>query len=484
MGTEQYSDLVLYRRGAGLLLNPYSPVSEELANNDGIYLKYPYSYVFWDLFKWGDYGSENKFPFISNETGAYYPEASNDYVKKIKTNGVNWPSGENFKPFIYFSLNNNGIIKKPNDYYTITQLGYKLSGAAGTHNIYDSGVFEFTKRYGKAEYQGDYNPFSPYNPSGTTNYDSVTISALNSNPQFYNFRPVTNAIGYQAVSTEPSSIQYPNGRTRFVKCEGTVSWSPVYGFICDYNTTQINIYVNNYNPARNGFVKYGTLPFDESQFVLLTDNSDIHHRPVWWKEYGTEFTSDTIPYNQEIQNIVPYLEIILRDNNDTTQPEYDISSNPLTAGFGCNFSLPDEPGYLEKVGVYTALRTPNNETPFVMRNQIMKFDLKASMFFGCPDACWHSNKVVKIKLKYQNGTVSIYKNSGNIVNTGYPEVEVSLKINWNDYEEEIVDNIDIFFDHTEGGQDYGILWSKEIECPAGQAKRLVDVCVLEIRDKT
>ena len=67
MGSEQYSDLVLYRRGAGLLLNPYSPVSEELANNDGIYLKYPYIGPFWDLFRWGGYGSENKFPFISNE---------------------------------------------------------------------------------------------------------------------------------------------------------------------------------------------------------------------------------------------------------------------------------------------------------------------------------------------------------------------------------------------------------------------------------
>jgi hypothetical protein len=477
MGTEQYNDLVLYRRGAGLLLNPYSPV---FGSNDGIANPLSFS-----LFRWGLNYDQNKFPIISNENGAFYPDASNDYLKKIKTNGTEY--GFNRFPFIYFSIKNRGLIKRPSDTYTIKQTGYKASGFGytnGGHNIYYSGVFAFTKRFGKGEYQGDYNPFTPYNPSGTTN-DSVTISALNSNPQFYNFRPVTTAEGYQAVGTLPASTQYPNGRTLFAKAEGTVTWDPIYGFVCNYNTNPIYIYVNNYNPSRNGYVKYGTLPFDESQFVLLTDNSDAYHRPVWWKEYGTEFTSDTIPYNNVIENTYyNFPEIILRDNNDTTQPEYDISSNPLMAGLFTNFNNPDLPCYLEKLGVYTALRTPNNETPFVMRNQIMKFDFKANMIDGCPDACWHSNKVVKIKLKYQKGTVSIYKNSGNIVNTGYPEVEVSLKINWNDYEEEIVDNIDIFFDQGENGQDYGILWSKEIECPAGQAKRLVDVCVLEIRDKT
>jgi hypothetical protein len=357
----------------------------------------------------------------------------------------------------------------------------------GTHNIWDAGgiITGMSARNGKTSFQLDYNPSSPSAPS-STNYDTVTQSAIDANPQWFNFKPLTSSTTYQALATESPSIQYPNGRTLYLKTDFTLTYDSVNGFIGTLTPFQ-SVYVNNYDPSRSGVIKYGTLPFNPSDFTLITDNSDINHRPVWYREFGSDYNSSNIPYGKEtLSPSYGFPEIILRDASDLTQPEFDISSNPLITAYSQYTNTYDSNGvcYMEKLGAYTALRTPNNDTPYVMRNQVMKFDLLSNIVDGCPDACWHSNKVVKIKLKYQKGTVSIYKNAGQLVQSGYSTVQASIQILWNDYEDEIVDNIDIFFDHTENGQDCGILWSKEIECPAGQAKRLVDVCVLEIRDKT
>jgi hypothetical protein len=427
-------------------------------------------------------------------------------LKKIKTNGVNY--GFYQYPFIYFSLtmdfsltNGHTIVKYPSTNRSGPTVGGGIDGwisevkpnppyfgfFGGSHNFWD-GAFAVGNGNGKWDFVYDY---MPYGLGSDAPKDTVTKGAVDSHPEWYDFFPRSQYTAYIAVATVPPSQQYPLGRTRFLKQDANLTYvgPPLnWGYMYDFPNWQ-EIWVNNYNPARNGWIKYGTLPFDDSEYILITDNSEgvpgsySGHRPIWFKQSNTAYTSSNTPYDKQTGiNIFGYnlADIILRDANDTTQPEYDISDNP----FFKRMTHADSPGYNQRNGAYTALRTPDNETPYLMRNQIMRFSLKANMIDGCPDACWHSNKVVKIKLKYQKGTIGINKYYGSMDVSFGDKVGVTIQYNWNDYEEEIVDNIDIFFDQGENGQDYGILWSKEIECPAGQAKRLVDVCVLEIRDKT
>ena len=486
MAIEYDTNLVLVRRGCGLLLNPYSPKG---TSNDGLGDST-------DL-KWGYSSQYYKEQFVSDNTGSIYENANPEYIKRIKI-GSSWYYGEKY-PYIYFRIINKSKIKTSKAIYSYgggiygilngyletynpplnLPSGYTLAG----HDIWNVWAsFDAKHHYSKSGFIYDYNA---YFPGSGTNNDTVTQSAVNAHPEWWNFKPVQNAIVYLALGTNNPSAQYPNGQTGWLVATSSVVYNGSNSDGFSWQINQTFFYTNDFNPARNGVIKYGTPPFDESQFTLLTDNSDIHHRPRWYRESGAYYDSSSIPYDLEFNNDNSNIDVILRDANDNSQPEYDISNNIYVQqnSIGTNTYNPDLPGYLEKNGAYTAFRTPNNETPYLMRNQIMKFDLRSDLVNGCLDACWHKNKVIKIKLKYQNGTVGIDKFYGSIAPTQGTKMGFTINYNWTTYEEETVDNIDIKFDQQDSNP-YGILWSKEIECSPGQAKRLVDICVLEVRDKT
>ena len=500
-----FRDLVLGRRGCALLHNPYSP---KIDSDDGIIKVYPYiqgSFLGSAKWQYNDYGKEN---FVSNETGSIYENAPPNYIQKIKVGEVTYGSGANEKnPFIFFSLTNKSIVKTS---FATWDYSYSIQGRndyfGGWHDLWIGGYNSYNlKLYGKADYLYDY---TPYGAQGIY-LDPKTIPAVNSNPDWYNFKPVENQKVVQCYNAyaQPNPLQpgYPGSSSWWI-FEQNLYYVPAIqnenGQItnlgqCGFNVSVVRdspeTQIGNYDGSNPGWFKYanansaaGMTQITSNERAVLPGGYFYYVRPVWCSQSGTQYNSSNIPYDLTFplpEFGFPF--IMLRDANDDTQNEFDISYNSFiteTSQFTNREGVSPSNAYN---GAYTAFRTPNNETPYLMRNQIVKFDLNANLAFGCYDACWHKNKVIKIKLKYQLGEISINKKAGELMAANEINVGFSINYNWTDFVEEEVDNIEIQFDGENNNNFFTkAIWSKEIECSPGQAKRLVDICVLEVRDKT
>ena len=531
MGTEQYSDLVLYRRGGFNFINSYSPVGtkgQDYLIGDGIVYTLG-SFISWGnaspypLSKWDGYSDPNYpsyYKFIGYQDGAFFENQDQQYCRKIK---VSFQTTGSFS-YVNFYLNIKNIREIAFDFSTnqTNSPQFSSEGIFGTSAYawrdgqqYNQGDFtggvafeltsdaaDFFDWFPKKSFtgwfpeQGYYQTY-PFNSITPVFYlwskVDYTITSITTDRIYlnYNITPYEKPAKKVGTSIEPdwypsdddSSLinyprqEYPNG--------GGYYTVPCFGR--NYNK---DTYFYQKKGTRNIFFGYGVN--DTSPSPPWSDGKNGY----WAKTYGDSIYSsfvDFLPNN--IPGGVNYqqrFDIYLRFQGDSHQPEYDISNNTYTDnviegvpvnslafGYSTFYNFNDTLIPMN----FGAFTWPNNETLFGKWKQKLELKLYSNLLGVCTPKCIYGQKIYKFKIKWQTGNLTdVYKSA--IRPTVYPSgtLRPIMRPNftWSGYEEQIIDNIELDFEEN---NPYAV-WEQTIECPAGQAKRLVDVCVLEIRDKT
>jgi hypothetical protein len=217
---------------------------------------------------------------------------------------------------------------------------------------------------------------------------------------------------------------------------------------------------------------------------------------MYYKQSGSDISLSNISqsyYENEIYNglLGDQVNIVLRYNLDSTQTEFQIQNNQLNnqPKYGVKNSL--DPNYYPDSGLSSYKSNSTDDSPFYFVNKKTTYNLLCHKIYGCQSACWHKNKVLKIKLKWEIGQFQIIEYKGDMNDYYGTKANIHGEVSYSgQFEEEIMDDIEIKFDgdnlnvNVNPTYDQGIIKTFEIECSPGQAKRLVDICVLEVRDKT
>jgi len=464
---------VLERRTACNLINPYSPSSQNIGYGDGFVNPYQYT-VEQNKLLWGDPYSGNKKNKIGNSVGAIFPDSNIKYTYKIKPNIDNYNP-----PFLYYSIwfNGDDIGKVKYNFFS------PWHGAT-------SGGFP--------NWAGDLHPHN----FGNTTWQGKRFSGwiFNQDSSWNSFIPKTNAEIWQFegwVQNPPNSGQFYCRWTKisfnYIGCSS--GW--VNSLLWERNV-EVNI-LKAYNATTPRWKTGWTPDQDDPNFVkFYTSGTNPDYSLFYYKQFGSEIKLSDIPsssFNEYISSdfaIGNDMKIYLRLSEDLSQPEFQIqnniqNNNVSSAIFPSNAGEANSQ-QISGLSSYNGLF--DNQSPYWYGKKSMQYNIICHKNGGCRNASWYKNKVLKIKLKWESGVVSIEKDPGPW--TAYHQnARLIPKITWSgNYSEEIIDNMDIFFNGDDPNfnvynkMDYGIIKSFWVECDYGQAKRLVDVCVLEIRDKT
>jgi hypothetical protein len=529
MGSEQYSDLVLYRRGGFNFINSYSPVGtkgQDYLIGDGIVYTLGSS-ISWGnaspypLSKWDGYSDPNYpsyYKFIGYQDGSFFENQDQQYCRKIK---VSYQTPNSFSYINFYlniknigeaSTNSDGLFpeqfKTNGQFYTQIYAwrdGYARNqgdylGYYGFYIYNDSADFFdwFPKKSftGWFPEQGYYQTY-PHNSSTPVFYlwskVDYTITSITENRIYlnYNITPYEKPAKIVSGQIEPdwypsdddsSLINYP--RQPMPGGQG----SGYYITKCFAKNYNQDVYFYQKKGTLNVYFGYGVT--DYSPFVWLDGKSGY-----WAKTYGDPINSSFVDF---IPNNISYgqrFDIYLRFQGDSHQPEYDISNNTYTdnvvedvpvnsLAFGYSIKPYNFNDTLIPMN-FGAFTWPNNETLFGKWKQKLELKLYANLNGVCTPKCIYGQKIYKFKIKWQTGNLTdVYKSP--IPSNPYASPSGTLRpimrpnFTWSGYEEQIVDNIELDFEEN---NPYAV-WDQIIECEVGQAKRLVDVCVLEIRDKT
>jgi hypothetical protein len=466
---------VLERRTACNLINPYSPSNQNIGFGDGFVNPYQYT-VEQNKLLWGDPYFGNKKNKIGNSVGAIFPDSNIKYTYKIKPNIDNYNP-----PFLYYSIwfNGDDIGKVKYNfiqpYHTTNQSGFPIwfGLELEPHNF------------------GNY-------PWSKLRYDGWIF---NQDSSWNNFIPKTNAEIWQFegwVQNPPNSGQFYCRWTKisynYIGC--STGW---YNDLIWNRTVTSNI-LKSYNASVPRWRTGWTPDQDDPDFVkFYTSGTNPNYSLFYYKQFGSEIKLSDIPsssFNEYISNsynLGNEMKIYLRLSEDLSQPEFQIQNNNQNNNVS-SIIFPNgwttSPQQISNLSSYNGLM--DNQSPYWYGKKSLQYNILCHKNGGCRNAYWYKNKVLKIKLKWESGTIEVIKNPGAYTSSGTNVgTKIEGKITWSgNYSEEIIDNMDIYFNGDDPNynvynkMDYGIIKSFWVECDYGQAKRLVDVCVLEIRDKT
>ena len=544
MAIEYDTNGVLYRRGGFNFINSYSPTGtpgQDYLIGDGIVndqiggwgnggCPYPLS-------KWDNYYDENYpsvYRIFGYNDGAYFEQQSTQYCRKIKLSNSTPYGYAQIKFYLHTEIGVKHCFTAKTD-----NGDYSPQNTAANFN--DNGVGIVSPLYfwrdGVTGKQGDM--------VGPIGYSGIEIKVNSKNSDFFDFFPKRNYIGwfpdggyYQNYPPNPSTPVYflwskveytivdiQDRRIilnyNITAAEKPAKKDPLYGIIPDWFPDEDDGSLINYkkvwiNESTFHYPKALARKYNQDYYVHkpMTQYSNIvfgqsvtndFYMPFlgpekdgyWAKTFGDTINSSSFNFDEHTYwYYIPPSDVYLRFAEDTHQTEFNISNNtfrttldPLvpvnSTVYGNSPTLLDENRIIPfRFGAFT---WPNgNETLFGKTKNILKLQIYSVLEGICTPKCIYSQKIYKFKIKWQNASISIHKqvnssyDEGYYNNYGYSDVYPVFDTNGS-YEEQIIDNIELDFENNDNSY---ICWETIIECQPGQAKRLVDICVLEVRDKT
>ena len=490
---------VFERRSAANLLNYYSPTPSNKKYGDG-YIgdsnqtnPIPGKELFWYSWQYNP-----KKPFKSIDTDAYFPDSNNT----LKIKSLYWL--EKYEPpYLYYSLKFNSNFRSPfggsssPDPNSIGKVEYNYFQPSSYIQYDFSGYFYgWYTGYDLSPSNFGYNSIYGANFSALKNYWGFIFDMK---PNWGNWIPKTKAELWQFEQW----IQDPPN-SGFYKCMWTkYEWNYVgivsngYGRELKYLETATRGILKDYDPLVPRWRTKWTPDQDDPEFVkMYYPGTNPYFSLMYYKQSGSDILLSNISqsyYVNEIYNglLGDQVNIVLRYNLDSTQTEFQIQNNQLNnqPQYGVKNSL--DSNYYPDSGLSSYKSNSTDDSPFYFVNKKTTYNLLCHKIYGCQSACWHKNKVLKIKLKWEIGQFQIIKYKGSMNNYYSTKANIHGEVSYSgQFEEEIMDDIEIKFDgdnlnvNVNPTYDQGIIKTFEIECQPGQAKRLVDICVLEVRDKT